>query len=209
MEYYIEGNPDKADQIEQFFKSHGYTTCNISCASKDMLYFTVKGCVRIHWCDVDSTMADVLRASEACYKHIELPKFKVGDVLYDIRFSPKLSPVTVCDIDFEKECYIIRDAGVKVPITFACVHKFYDYCDEKEVILPFKIGDLVLTRATDKATWKVNVFSHLCDSSPYFACANCTWPQCIPLKGNEHLAGTAQQCNKCYPSICYGKKNNA
>ena len=207
MEYYIEGNPDKADQIDNFFTSNGYTTYDLSFTNKRALYFTVKGYERVRCCDINSTMADVLRSTEACYKHIELPKFKVGDVLQDTRFSPRLSPVTVHDIDFEKERYVVLDKeGDKVLITFSSIHKFYDYYNEKEVTLPFEAGDLVLVRDTDNHKWKVNVFSHMTPYEDYkFACAGGIYNQCIPFKENKHLVGTSQKCCKQYPPICYGK----
>jgi hypothetical protein len=208
MEYYIEGNPDKADQIEQFFKSHGYNTCNLACASKDMLYFTVKGHVRIYWCDANSTMADVLRTSEACYKHIELSKFKIGDILQDIRFS-KSSPVEICAIDYERQDYVVIDnTRTEVHISFTCIHEFYDYYDEKEVALPFEAGDLILGRDKDSDLWRVDIFSHVAERSSYFFCAGHAYRQCIPFKGNTHLTGTSQKCCKQYPSWCYGKPNS-
>ena len=203
MEYYIEGNPDKAEQINSFFTDKGYTTNDLSLSNKRALYFTVKGYKKVHWCYSDSTLADVLRTTKTCYKHIELPKFKVGDVLQDTRF---FSTVEVRAIDLEKEGYVVLEStGAQFSIPFECAHKSYDYYDKKEVTLPFKAGDLVLGRDKDSGIWRVDIFSHTTGRNSYFYCAGHCYRQCIPFKGNESLAGTSQKCCKQYPSWCYGK----
>lgn len=208
MEYYIIGNPGRASEIKEFFKSNGYTVSKKTGTQHFEIYYTVEGLTNVRSCSINTDTFDVIVRAEASYKEIKLPKFKVGDILQDIRF-PKELPITILSIELNKQYYTIRDgAGSEICASFECAHEYFEYFKESTK-LPFKIGDLVLTRAHDKATWKVNVFSHLLGSSPQFACANCTWPQCIPLKGNEYLAGTTQQCDKCYPPICYGKKNNA
>lgn len=207
MEYYIVGNPGRALEIQKFFESKGYTVSKKTGTQHFEIYYTVEGLTNVRSCSVNTDTFDVIVRSEASYTEIKLPKFKKGDILQDVRF-PKALPMVILDVVISKQYYTIRDStGSEVCISFDCAHKYFEYFKES-IKLPFKVGDLVLTRAHDQATWKVNLFSHLCDSSPYFACANSTWPQCIPLKGNEHLAGTAQQCDKCYPPICYGKKTN-
>lgn len=203
MEYYIQGNPDKVDQIKDIFVKAGYTL-NFNCSDRNMLYFTVKDKKQIHWCGIKTTTADVIKSARESYKEIQLPKFKVDDVLYDTRCS-KFSPEEVIAI-FPLHGYyrLLSDAEITVDIPFECIHTYFDYYDKREA-LPFKAGDLVLGRDKDSDIWRVDVFSHTTGRNSYFYCAGHCYRQCIPFKGNESLVGTSQMCCKCYPSWCYGK----
>ena len=203
MEYYIQGNPDKVDQIKDIFVKAGYTL-NFNCSDRNMFYFTVKGKKAIHWCGIKTTTADVIKSARESYKEIQLPKFKVDDVLYDTRCS-KFSPEEVIAV-FPLEGYyrLLSDAEITVDIPFECIHTYFDYYAKREV-LPFKAGDLVLVRDTDYNSWKVDVFSHVTYGNDRFTCISSLYKQCIPFKENEHLVGTSQKCCKQYPSICYGK----
>lgn len=51
----------------------------------------------------------------------------------------------------------------------------------------FKPFDKVLVRHNDQY-WSCDLFSYYCDN--LFVCIGCSWEQCIPYKGNEHLLGT-------------------
>ena len=204
MEYYIQGNPDKVGQIKDIFVKAGYTL-NFSCSDKNMLYFTVKDKKQIHWCGIKTTTADVIRSATQSYKEIQLPKFKVGDVLYDTRCSKSSQEEIIAVFPLHGYYRLLSNSGITVDIPFECVHTYFDYYDKKEV-LPFEAGDLVLVRDTDNHKWKVNVFSHMTPYEDYkFACAGGIYNQCIPFKENKHLVGTSQKCCKQYPSICYGK----
>ena len=59
-------------------------------------------------------------------------------------------------------------------------------------------GDTVLVREGDSSIWFVSLFSYkISDES--FVCVNGTIrKQCIPLKGNEDLCGTANSIKKSY-----------
>ena len=59
-------------------------------------------------------------------------------------------------------------------------------------------GDTVLVREGDSSIWFVSLFSYkISDES--FVCVNGTIrKQCIPLKGNEDLCGTANNPKKSY-----------
>lgn len=204
MEYYIQGNSKQIDQIKDIFVKAGYEL-NFNCSDRDKLYFTVKGKKNVHWCGVSSTVADVIKSATESYKEIQLPKFKVGDILQDKRIF-RSSPEEVMEV-FPLHGYyrLLDNAGLTIDIPFECAHKYFDYYDKKEV-LPFKAGELVLVRDTNCHEWKVDVFSHI---TPYgnckFVCAAGLYRQCIPFKENEQLAGKSQICCKQYPSICYGK----
>lgn len=70
-------------------------------------------------------------------------------------------------------------------------------------------GMLVLVRDTDKSEWQVSVFSHARTDSRdryrYWTCSG-TWWMCIPLRGNEELAGKVSgEINTC-PDLEWGDK---
>lgn len=56
---------------------------------------------------------------------------------------------------------------------------------------PLKVGDMVLGRDDDDEEWTLDIFSHKSEGSIYqFKCIGSSWEECIPLAGNERLAGT-------------------
>jgi hypothetical protein len=205
MEYYIQGDPSRIDQIKDVFVKAGHTL-NFSCSDRNMLYFTVKGKKAIHWCGINTTTADVIRSAKESYKRIQLPKFKIDDVLQDSRL-PKSCPEKVLMVYPLLGYYTLVDnSGTTIEIPFECAHKYFDYYDEKEVTLPFEVGDFVLVRDTDCHEWKVDIFSHMTPYGDYkFVCVGGLYNQCIPFEGNKSLVGTSLKCCDQYPSICYGK----
>jgi hypothetical protein len=70
MNYYIQGNAAKADQIKAAFKEKGFDAdwCPIT---RELLYFTVN--CRVHLTDSDSIYADIIK-THPDYKELELPK---------------------------------------------------------------------------------------------------------------------------------------
>ena len=206
MQYYKKGDGNNAHLIQKAFEAKGYTTNSGIGFDPNIIYFTVKGYKAVQRCAINSIPAILLEELKEVYQELCIPKFKVGDVLQDTRFSPKFSPMTVYDIDFEKENYIFLGKGVEVHIAFSSIHKFCDYYDKKETTLPFEAGDLVLVRNSDTVEWKLDIFSHVRDSDYYkFSCTGGYYKYCIPFKGNKQLVGTLQKCCKQYPPICYGK----
>lgn len=205
MEYYIQGDPSRIDQIKDVFVKAGYIL-NFNCSDRHKLYFTIKGEKDVCCCSINDTAADIIRSAKESYKKIQLPKFKVDDVLYDTRCS-KFSPEEVIEIFPLLGYYrLLSDAGITADIPFECIHKYFNYYDEKKVTLPFEAGDFVLVRDTDCHEWKVDIFSHMTPYGDYkFVCAGGLYNQCIPFKGNKSLVGTSLKCCDQYPSICYGK----
>ena len=51
-------------------------------------------------------------------------------------------------------------------------------------------GMLVLVRDEEEDEWCVDIFSHFKKDSEPYRCTSGMWPHCIPLEGNEHMAGT-------------------
>jgi hypothetical protein len=124
----------------------------------------------------------------------KLPKFKVGD-----RIILKDNPYNIPSIRIKavtKSQYILENEGF-----------FYiDGVDEKYVLEDkFDINTLVpfesrvLTRDDGYSIWQPNVWG-LYDKEhrfPYVTTGN-RYRYCIPYKGNEHLLGTANDCDNYY-----------
>lgn len=51
--------------------------------------------------------------------------------------------------------------------------------------------DKVLIRDDEDHQWRVSLFGYK-DTNSYYCCNGCTWNQCIPYEGNEHLLGTTK-----------------
>lgn len=51
--------------------------------------------------------------------------------------------------------------------------------------------DKVLIRDDEDHPWRVSLFGYK-DANGYYCCNGCTWNQCIPYEGNEHLLGTTK-----------------
>ena len=68
---------------------------------------------------------------------------------------------------------------------------------EKKVIVDLKPKvelkpfDKVLIRDDEDHPWRVSLFGYK-DANSYYCCNGCTWNQCIPYEGNEHLLGTTK-----------------
>jgi len=79
MNYYIQGNKDKADQIKAAFKKKGIDVLDFGYADKAAVYFSIGGCVQ---CVPYSINIMNILHSHPDYKELELPvepKFKKGD----------------------------------------------------------------------------------------------------------------------------------
>lgn len=57
-------------------------------------------------------------------------------------------------------------------------------------VMELKPGMLVLVRDEEVDEWCVDIFSHFKKDSDPYRCTSGMWPHCIPLEGNEHMAGT-------------------
>lgn len=71
-------------------------------------------------------------------------------------------------------------------------------------ITTLKTFDKVLVRDTKEQVWVADLFSHIVNSSLVgykFACIGHYTNQCIPYEGNEHLLGTADDCDEYFNLI--------
>ena len=73
----------------------------------------------------------------------------------------------------------------------------YELVPDKFDVNTLKPFDKVLTRANDDDSWVCNYYSHRIEG--YYVILNAELAvQCIPYEGNEHLLGTANDCNEYY-----------
>lgn len=68
--------------------------------------------------------------------------------------------------------------------------------EKKEIVdlkqkVELKPFDKVLIRDDEDHPWRVSLFGYK-DANSYYCCNGCTWNQCIPYEGNEHLLGTTK-----------------
>lgn len=68
--------------------------------------------------------------------------------------------------------------------------------EKKQVVdlkpnVELKPFDKVLIRDDEDHPWRVSLFGYK-DANSYYCCNGCTWNQCIPYEGNEHLLGTTK-----------------
>lgn len=127
---------------------------------------------------------------------LEKYKFKKGDTIQDKKTKQIL---TIYDVEHNKyktckclPCYII-----------AKHQNQFELCQEKFDITTLKTYDKILVRFGNNSVWEPQLFSRLDINlnhhvDKFVIIGFCSVPQCIPYEGNEHLAGTTNDCNDYY-----------
>jgi hypothetical protein len=127
---------------------------------------------------------------------LEKYKFKVGDNIQD---KATKQIYTIYNIEHDKyktckniPCYL-----------YAEYQDNYELYQEKFDITTLKPYDKVLTRRSSNSIWIPQLFSCL-DSdlkdycNKFVVVGGCSVKHCIPYEGNEHLAGTTNDCDEFY-----------
>ena len=116
----------------------------------------------------------------------KLPKFKVGD---RIRKMGETSTYTITDVNNAHY--------------FCGKYVICDTCDNDWELVPnkfdittLKVFDKVLVRDSNEGMWSASIFSHTWKNK--YICIGIWYNQCIPYEGNEHLLGTANDCDEYY-----------
>ena len=122
----------------------------------------------------------------------KLPKFKVGN-----RVKSKINQCEYKIIDIRKDVYIMNYANDKfayhVPF---CDEDNFSLVPNKFDITTLKVFDKVLVRDSNEGMWSASIFSHTWENK--YICIGIWYNQCIPYEGNEHLLGTANDCDEYY-----------
>ncbi len=126
--------------------------------------------------------------TKTLYKLIK-PKFKVGD-----RIRHKNDEYIINTISYVYDnSYGLCD-GHLLYFNEEDLYELYPYKFDINKLKPF---DKVLTRANDDDSWVCNYYSHRIED--YYVILNAELAvQCIPYEGNEHLLGTANDCDDFY-----------
>lgn len=120
MEYYIQGNPQKASQIKMAFKAKGIDVLDFKFTDKTLIYFSIGGCVQVVAYTIN--LMHILH-SHPNFQELPLPTkktLKVGDLV--VWFDSLLGRITEIDDD---SAWI---GNVKIPLDN--VHK----ADHRDVI---------------------------------------------------------------------------
>lgn len=117
-------------------------------------------------------------------------KFKIGD-----RIKHKESGL-YCNIGEYVESFKGYNTNIGLVIRYDDIDNWELYpLPNKFDITTLKPFDKVLVRDFDNTPWEIEFFSRLLDGKQ-FKCFELSYVQCIPYKGNEHLLGKKDGCNK-------------
>lgn len=192
MNYYIQGNKDKAEEIKAAFQELGINVLDFGFADRAVVYCSIGECVQ--YLPYSINLMNILYSHPA-YMELELPvepKFNVGD---KIRSKSTQMTYTIIKIDVVNGRYELDYCSVmdfKEQNKFELVPTHYD-------IANFKPFDKVLIRFGNNDPWRADFFSHIKeDRGRYFVGVGYANRQCIPFEGNEHLLGTTDMCPEEY-----------
>jgi len=196
MNYYIQGSPERAEEIKAAFDKLGY---DISwpggCANPDVINIGVeRNGAKYVVAETAAYIRDIIK-THPDYKELELPvepNFKVGDKISWINHDCDTQTIT----DIRDGSYITVDKhGIRCALKFAKQ-------DEWELVPPkphydianFYAGMPVLVRETNLNAWQYVLFSHCYiggDGLTRFNAGLVGFTQCIPFNDDtKHLLGT-------------------
>ena len=119
------------------------------------------------------------------------PPFKVGYKIKHIKTGNIYEIIKIIS-----NYYIAKYLGSDIMVSWND-HDEYVVVSNKFDINKLKPFDKVLTRANDDDSWVCNYYSHRIEG--YYVILNAELAvQCIPYEGNEHLLGTANDCDDFY-----------
>ena len=207
MNYYIQGNKDKAEEIKAAFEKLGYDVTGFDMCNDNILFFTYKlqtGGQVLSTTNANIYTADIIK-THPDYKELELPiepKFKAEDRI--VNKSDKSTIYRIIALHEELRKYIV-DIEYKDHYESCSWIAFEDQDDYELVpklhydISNFKPYQKVLIRFGNNDTWRADFFSHIKeDRGRYFVGIGYANKQCIPFEGNEHLLGTTDMCDEQY-----------
>jgi hypothetical protein len=189
MDYYIQGDPAKAEQIKSAFKKLGYDTSRHLFNAKSVLYFTLNGEIMATTCNCTPAIIK----THPDYKELELPvepKFKVGDGI-----KTGITIDKIAEIDHATRRYYCESGRT---ISFENQDLWHLAPKPHYDIANFKPFDKVMVRCSNDEEWMIEFYCKydtLVHTSPHrdypFMGIGDSYSQCIPFEGNEHLLGTA------------------
>ena len=124
------------------------------------------------------------------------PKFKVGNQIRHKTHTRRGNVVTEI-----KDTHYILDDELALPFTSQDEYELVPNKFDITTLIPFESKVLVRDRNNDE--WRGQFFSHCnnCSDRPYICIGVeglCEFKQCVPFESNEHLLGTADDCDEFY-----------
>lgn len=195
MNYYIQGDAARAEEIKAAFEEKGIdTSANSNYGISNLFYYSYNGEVAV---TQNRSTINIIK-THPDYKELELPiepKFKVGD---EIKTGNTIETIT--EIGHATRSYYC-ESGRTISFKNQDLWKLdtkphYDISD-------FKPFDKVLVRDEDDGKWMAAFYSHYMYEEkdyPYqFATIGTDiYGQCIPFEGNEHLFRTTDMPSEEY-----------
>jgi hypothetical protein len=199
MNYYIQGNKQKAEEIKAAFEKLGY---DISwpggCANPDVINIGVeRNGAKYVVAETSEYIKDIIK-THPDYKELELPVepcFKVGDKIEATIYGIERK-VTIREVDKTNRCYF---GTLEECIGFSEQDQWHLAPKPHYDIANFYAGMPVLVRADNVCRWDYSVFSRITGNEDWqFAvCNGVSVAQCIPFNNEtKHLLGTNDPCGE-------------
>lgn len=123
------------------------------------------------------------------------PKFKAGDKI--IKKNDVYAPIQIAYVDNGFYYFNTENSVGMLPISG---QDSYELVPNKFDISTLKPFDKVLVRHDRENAWCSSLLSHMDDNYgsycyKFVTTAGKSYPMCIPYEGNEHLLGTANDCD--------------
>lgn len=125
------------------------------------------------------------------------PKFKVGDVVqYLDGYKVRITKVNTNDDLYENKSLISKGVGY-IPFSKQDCWELVQNRFDISTLKPFE--SRVLVRRDSTCHWIPAIFGFFGDNY-FYVLGGCTYKQCIPYEGNEHLLGSKNNCDEFYKS---------
>ena len=200
MNYYIQGDATKVEEIKAAFEKKGYDiSWPEGCANPAVINIGVeRNGAKYVVAETSEYIKDIIK-THPDYQELELPVepcFKAGDKIEATIYGIK-QRVTIREVDKTNRCYF---GTLEECIGFSEQDQWHLVPKPHYDIANFKPKQWVLVRDDDEWEWALTRFSHLSyGSASLFVCINgASFQQCIPFEGNEHLLGTTDMCPEEY-----------
>ena len=194
MNYYIKGDPTRAEEIKAAFEKLGCKNIHdFKFKNEYHLYFSCNG--EVNNCGNNGCIASIIK-THPDYKELELPIepcFKVGDKIQAAFYGIKRR-MTIREVDKTNRCYF---GTLGECIGFSEQDKWHLAPKPHYDISNFKSFQKVLVRQDDSCTWGISFFG--CYSGMFMCCSNVCYEQCIPFnEETKHLLGTTDMPDEMY-----------
>lgn len=118
------------------------------------------------------------------------PKFKVGNKI-KLKGGEQFGIITQVS-----DCFYTINCKNHTHYWAIAKQDDWELVPNKFDITTLKVFDKVLVRNSNKGMWSASIFSHTWENK--YICIGIWYNQCIPYEDNEHLLGTANDCDEYY-----------